>query len=525
MKLKFYAILLLFIPLFTQAQTSTKGTEFWLGFMENLDLAWNNNPTFFIQVYGEASGTGTFSAPANPGLEFTFTYDAGEIEKIQLPLGVLYALGTEEVRNFGFRITTDTPVIMQGLHARAYFSEATMLLPRGLLGSRYRAAAVTDFDLTGGSYASFVVIATEDSTMIEITPSALTLGFRPANVPFSIALNAGESYQVQAVGDLSGTLIEAADGKKIAVFGGARQANVYCLGADSHVWDQMYPYELLGKQYVLIPYKAPEKAMVKIMAVEDNTQIMLGNTVTATLQTGEAYVYELTTPIVLNSSDRVQTALIHPSGDCAPGSGYNFVPNGDPNMLILAPTNYKTYATKFWLDSIFYAAPIQRHFVTLVATSENPNVILDGVNIGGSFAGISGTGYYYAEAELATGEHELIAEDGVIAYAYGFADYDAYTYHLGFETLFAPLSFDKSDYSPLKVFPNPLTEKLQIENTSSKNVNSICLYDIHGRKILDQQQILTGETLELDLSDLPGAMYFLNCRINEKSYTKKLIKK
>lgn len=521
MRLKFYATLLLFIPLFTQAQTSTKGTEFWLGFMENLDLVWNNSPTFFIQVYGEASGTGTFSAPANPGLEFTFTYDAGEIEKIQLPLGVLYALGTEEVRNFGFRITTDTPVIMQAIHARAYFSEATMLLPRGLLGSRYRAVAVTDFDLAGGSYASFVVISTEDSTMIEITPSALTLGFRPANVPFNIVLNAGESYQVQAIGDLSGTLIEATDGKKIAVFGGARQANVYCSPADSHVWDQLYPDQLLGHEYVLVPYAEQGISLVKIVATEDNTELMLDNTAASTLQAGETYTYNLTAPIILNSNYPVQVALIHPSYDCTPAE------LGDPNMIILAPTDYRTYRTKFWLDSLFYYTwPQQKQFVTLIAFSDGSDVILDGVNVGGAFTNISGTpGYSYFETELSVGEHELIAEAGVLGYAYGFVQADAYTYHLGFESIPTSLYSTTNDFIPLKIFPNPIDDHLRIENLSPADVTSVQLYDIHGRKILDQQQILAGETLELDLSDLPGAMYFLNCRINEKSYTKKLIKK
>ena len=75
--------------------------------------------------------------------------------------------------------------------------------------------------------SEFIIVSIEDSTEISITPSVNTLRGKPANVPFSITLNKGETYQVKAqdTGDLTGTSVKSIKGS-CAVFSGARCAYI-----------------------------------------------------------------------------------------------------------------------------------------------------------------------------------------------------------------------------------------------------------------------------------------------------------
>ena len=94
-------------------------------------------------------------------------------------------------------------------------------------------------------------MAPSDETTITITPSDRTKGGKDPNVPFTIMLNAGESYQVQASiadGDMTGSHILA--DKKIAVFGGDSWTQVpMSCGTRDNLLEQMYPVSTWGKQF------------------------------------------------------------------------------------------------------------------------------------------------------------------------------------------------------------------------------------------------------------------------------------
>ncbi len=77
----------------------------------------------------------------------------------------------------------------------------------------------------------------------------------------------------------------------------------------------------------------------------------------------------------------------------------------------------------------------------------------------------------------------------------------------------------------LKVYPNPTTGKLNIEINSqdSDELNTIWVYDFHGRLIQQQVMIGPGKT-ELDLSTHPIGMYLIRVIHGNKSETVKVVK-
>ena len=81
-------------------------------------------------------------------------------------------------------------------------------------------------------FSDFVyVVATEDNTVVNITPSINTEKGNFANVAFSVTLQKGETYCLLAnkseVGrSFSGTIVETADMKKIAVFNGNKLTEI-----------------------------------------------------------------------------------------------------------------------------------------------------------------------------------------------------------------------------------------------------------------------------------------------------------
>jgi hypothetical protein len=240
------------LSLSAQAQTS-EGNVFWLAYMENLTLLANDAPIFTVVVQSETNTTGSIEVPAT-GLSIPFSVDANTISEIELLSAVWYSEGSDVTANRGIRIQTEAPARAAAFHYRAYFTESTHLLPAAALGTEYLTTCYKDD--AGNDPSSFVIVSTADASEVEITPSTLTNGLRPAGLPYTITLDEGQTYQVQANGDLSGSRIRSLNGQPIAVFSGARQADVPDCngGADSHVYEQSIPVEQWGSRYHFVPF-------------------------------------------------------------------------------------------------------------------------------------------------------------------------------------------------------------------------------------------------------------------------------
>ena len=138
-------------------------------------------------------------------------------------------------------ITSDKPIVAYAHIYNGSISGATLLFPTNTLGKEYYSLNYKQTSNQAYSYPYVFAIATEDSTIIEVTPSAATLT-HPANVTFRDTLMQGDALNLlgqltNLTGvDLTGTHIKSvasATGqcKRIAVFSGSGKLDISCPSA------------------------------------------------------------------------------------------------------------------------------------------------------------------------------------------------------------------------------------------------------------------------------------------------------
>lgn len=426
--------LLLFIFLLCSircfSQTSV-GNRFWIAFMENLPLFANDDPVFIISVDASVETSLTISRPAN-GWTQTYTAAANTLTNITLPSEIFYTIGEQVVDDFGLLIETDNLVKVSAIHNRAYFSESTAVLPESTIGNEYILSAFVDAN--GFSPSELVVVATQDNTEVAITPTATTTMGNSVGIPFTILLNEGQTYQVKAEQDLTGTAIRSLGGEKIAVFGGAQQANVsICNGADNHIYEQNWPISLWADLFYFVPFKDQGGDVLQIVAATDNTTIFFDCSEITTLDQGAYYSGRLSDPTVITATGDVAIMQLNESQSCN-ASGI-----GDPTMVQVSPAQYKTTQTRFFSNGNINGlgfAYFSKHLVNIISkTAEVGNVQLDGNPIENEFEVFTADPTWsYAQIQLnSTGIHDITSSTPFQAYSYGFGDFDAYAHTLGYD--------------------------------------------------------------------------------------------
>jgi hypothetical protein len=400
----------------------TRGRVFWTGFMENLDLAFNGPPKFAIVVRTDVDSAGEVQVPVT-GLTVPFTTTAGVPLEVELPAATWYPETSETVSDKGIRVITDDDATVHVVHYRLYFSDASVVLPEPELDDAYAVMAVRDGD---GAYPSeFLVVATQPDTEVEITPSGLTDGLRPAGVPFTVTLQAGQSYMVQSREDLTGSVVRALGGEPLAVYGGSQQAEITC-GPDSHVMDQNLPLSRWGQEYAVVPFRSQGGDPVRVLAAEDDTEVRVNCGAPTTLAAGQWLDLTASSPTHIAASKPVGVAQHNKGQDC------NASHVGDPSFLVHAPLAL-TDGTLAWdaLNDATFQAP-KRHAVNVL--TDGSTLFFDGSDVSGDLQPFPGvTGWSYASFDVPGGAHELTGDGRLSATAYGFSQYDAYTYVVSYD--------------------------------------------------------------------------------------------
>ena len=147
---------------------------------------------------------------------------------VDIPESWAYNEDNEEVvdRKAVVLMASDTVSVFIS-NVATYSFDASFVLPVESLGSEY--IIQSDQQSISGNYnsslqetGSFVIIAVEDDTEVEITPSVKTLKGHQAGVPFTVSMSAGQTYFVRSNNesewrDLSGSSVFAFNGKILRI--------------------------------------------------------------------------------------------------------------------------------------------------------------------------------------------------------------------------------------------------------------------------------------------------------------------
>jgi gliding motility-associated-like protein len=424
---------------------STEGKEFWFGFMEGRN---DNGNVHYIEITvtaREATNFQIFIGKSTTPLQSVPDFvGANSSVQIKLPLNLAEATGSETIQEKGIHLVAENPVNVYALNWDLNSADLAVIYPVQSLGDEYFTMCYTPFvhnRPAHGRNSEFLVVASEDNTLVQITPSVVTDGGKAAGVSFSITLNKGEVYQVQSLnqrnlpgqGDLTGSYIES--DKPVAVYSGNFSTTVPAesgMSGYDHLFEQMPPLQTWGREYYAVPLLTRRADRYRVMASEDNTTVLIGNRAPVTLNRGIYYEFLLegNQPSRIFADKPILVAQFSQSNR----TDQNFTGgDGDPFMIILSSVSQSKNDVTF---VAYNSSQIRDYYVNVVVlTSEKDNIELDGNNVGYFFKPFANSDYSYAQLEIFSGTHtlrNLNPERGFLAYVYGYGGYESYGYGVGF---------------------------------------------------------------------------------------------
>lgn len=421
-----FTLLLILISNNFYSQT-TKGKDFWFGYMYNLV----EDAPLEVYVSSERLATGTLTIPGT-GFSQTFNILANTTTGIVIPAGIMAGDNSDIIEGKAIHIVTCDTVSVYAINKGAASDDAAVIYPTPILGNEYM--VLTKQGNPGDWGKEFLVVATANGTQIQITPTSATDGGRPAGVPYTVVLNQGDMYQVTANGDLTGTIVRSLPSGTIscsnfAVFSGSKCINIGGCVACDHLYEQIMPTKAWGKNFILGKYEQKDGLVYRVLSKTNGTSFTIDGGAPIVRNAGQFYEYSSSGavgPSYITSNNPVMIMQYMEGANCD-GSGL-----GDPDQVLIYPIEQTmNVATFFTIPS-----PIVTNFYANIAakTSAVPNVKLNGVNISAFFIPVpSNPIYSYAKGiPLAQNtNYQLVSDTGICAFVYGIGPFESYSYPVG----------------------------------------------------------------------------------------------
>lgn len=436
--------LLVFSSLFAEGKDncnySTEGTDFWFGLMQNR----SNFTDHYLEITVTSRIGASFILTYGP-TEIplgNFTVNANDSKTVPINYSLLESMGSETVENKGIHLVSTNPVNVYALNYRTQSSDVAVIYPTESLGNEYFAMCYSiKTTSTAETNSEFLIVATQDNTKVKIVPSKNTDQGRNANVPFTITLNKGQSYQVQSAnnyfngqGDLTGSFVSS--DRPVAFFSGSKATPVPIAGNSyDHLYEQIPPTSTWGRLFFVVPLKYRKSDTYRILAAENSTSVRIeGLNMDLVLNRGEFYEFELSASQACRiiSTRKILLAQYCRSQGMDGSSGV-----GDPFMIIISPASQKINDVTF---VAYESAKIKDVFAINIAalTSETGNILLDEKPVASYFQPFPKGDYSYAQIPIAKGTHRLRntnPKEGFLAFIYGFGNAgvtESYGYGVGF---------------------------------------------------------------------------------------------
>lgn len=415
-----YLVLLWSIPCLSGAQSSisTRGKDFWLGFLNNF-----NGPVgpvnLQINIVSDNFTSGTVSVPGE-GWTASFSVPAGGSATVSVPIDVGLPDVSGAALAKGIRIQAEDTVSVFAFNFEDNSMDGNLVLPVQSIGTEYILAAWQGTSIGATTKSACLIVATEDNTEVQIVPACNVDG-GPAGVAFNVLLNQGDVYYLRgatSIDDLTGTFIRATPQsghcRPFAVFSGSECAQVpndcfYC----DHLVEQMYPVTTWGTDYCTMPFAQMTGYTFRVLASSNNTQVTIDNGAPAMLQAGQYLEFnDVLSPRKI-TADAPIAVVQYMEGISCSGAG-------DPSMVWLNPMEHKMRHINFTTPDA--ATFIDEHFINvIVRTADAPTVLLDGSAVAGPFIPFAADpSFVWITLPITPGSHSVTTGgDGFIGYVYG----------------------------------------------------------------------------------------------------------
>lgn len=423
---------------------SNKGRDFWLSYSHHV-----GGGGLSMTLYITSDVATSFLVEVGGTTVQSASLTAGQVVSVVIPNSAF--VQTEgKFTNRAVHVKADKPVVVYSYITRSQASGATLCLPVNVLGKEYYAMSFTQVSNESPAYSYFTIVAVDDNTTVEITPSGNTQGGWLAGNTYTVSLNKGEIYQVLGQGngitgaDLSGSHIRSVAGlgstcKKIAVFSGSGKIRIpaSCASNSSdNLYQQLYPVASWGKKFLTVPsYNHPGNYYRVAKSVTSANVYVNGVLIPAASFVNNVY-YEFfnTQQNVITSDQPISVTQYFTTQGC----DGNPAPY-DPDMIVLNPVEQNI--DKVTLVSSNLLAPQvnnrHQHHIHVIMNNGGTGISsfkLDNVPVAPgrwvTHPGDPSYSYLYLD-NVGQGYHTLASDSGFNAIAYGFGDAESYGYSAG----------------------------------------------------------------------------------------------
>jgi hypothetical protein len=465
---------------------TSKGKHFKLMF--NINHLGASNLLLYI-----SSDKNTSATVSIPGLNFTqdISIVANKVTTVDLTdKKAEINFQAEGIQSNAIFVDSQDDIVVYLMNKQLATTDATLVLPVKALEKEYIVTTYSAVLSNATRNPLFGIVATEDNTVIDITPYV--------SPSYQITLNIGETYQSRSLYDLSGTHIIA--DKKIAVFAGNACTEING-GACDHIIEQLPPIISWGAEYLTMPLATRKKGdAFRVYASKDNTYVQINGEYVAKLNRFEFHEQIIDTPSVIKTTFPTLVAQF------SNGANYDYreretdKAEADPFMLLVPPVDQ--YITQYVITTP--AAGIENNYVNMLAPTASINQItIDQQAVDSTgWKAIGSSGYSGKSFDIGIGSHIIMSPQPIGLYVYGFDSYESYGY-VGGMALSEILSIEQLTISASN--PQAIVGE-QVCITAN-------LTDTDGTPIAQTQVIFkstsTGDTrYYTDLSDLQGNAHY-----------------
>lgn len=458
-------------PVSLKVLRDSKGKEFFLAFPPNEHTGGGNNDKIVLMLSADQPTRGevVYRTPANVARRMPFIISqSSEVVTLEIPYLDIELSQNEQVSQQSVYVRADEEISLYAANLADRTSDAFLVFPVDVLGTDHIVASYnSDVVTTGGGVSTpsqFVVIATDNETVVDITPSAPTLRLGMAT-PQQVRLQRGEVYLVQASMprtvvpgyDLTGSRVRS--NKPIVVIGSHQRSLVPASlrlsggGSRDHLLEQIPPIDTWGTSAFVAPYPAIRTGQpdlngnfFRVIAAFDSTLVSINGRTAGMLSATSFLESAIGTGASVSANKQILVVGYRRTAD---GTGNQI---GDPFMAIIPPAEQYLKRYRFVSAQGVQRAQVgganavipafEEHYVNVVIPTRSVgSVVLDGTPVDRrEFRALGTTEFSYANLRLNDGTHTIVADTvfGITALGYGIANSYGYTGGQRFETDLQP---------------------------------------------------------------------------------------
>lgn len=443
---KFCFLVLLILLVFnglTAQDFSNRGKDFWLAYPAHID---NTNSRMALYISSTENTNGVVELDGRT-IPFSVTANQATTVQISPAFYLVYNAQAEGINTGkGIHVTSEKPIVLYAHILNAARSGSTLVFPTNVLGKEYVSLNFTQ--ITNQGRSQITVVATEDNTTVELNLKANSSGIpiRTAGQAYTVSLNKGDVYQVQSISDLTGSTIRSISTtgstcKPIAVFTGSSwtgfcNSNVTSTNGGDNLFQQVFPSNAWGRNYITAPFARKQGDLYRII-VKDPTTVVTVNGAqlnTGSLKQNSYYDLNSAQANIITSDKPILVVQYMTSMSCDAGN------IGDPEIITINPleqtiNNVSVISAR--RDLTPPATNITVHYLNVIMkTANTASLKIDGAAPATNWIPIPNSDYSYLREDVTNStlnnpSHNIKADSGFIAIAYGMGNVESYGYNAG----------------------------------------------------------------------------------------------